>query len=315
MPDSDQLHVVFGASGALGDALVKELVAQGKRTRGVTRSGNANVPDGVEMVAADATDAERVRTACEGATVIYNCANAPYTNWPEEFPPIMEGIITGASGAGAKLVFGDNLYMYGPVDGPMTEDLPNAATGRKGRTRTLMSNMLMEAHASGKLRVTIGRGSDFYGPGVLTAAIGDRVIPAALAGKTAQVIGDIDQPHTFTNTPDFARALIVLGEREEALGEIWHVPNAETITTSGMLDIVYGLAGHETKIMAAPKLLVNIIALINPMMRELKETYYQWDRPFIVDHSKFEKAFGADVTPHKEALTTTVDWYRDQASG
>jgi len=315
MTESNDLHVVFGASGGLGNALIRELIAQGKRTRGVTRGGKADVPDTVEMVAADATDAERVRLACKGAAVVYNCANAPYTNWPKEFPPIMQGLIDGAAEAGAKFVFGDNLYMYGPVDGAMTEDLPNAATGHKGRTRTLLTKMLMEAHASGKLRATIGRGSDFYGAGVTNSAIGDRVIPAALAGKTAQVIGDIDQPHTFAYTPDFARALIILGEREEALGEIWHVPSAETITVRVILEIVYEIAGKQTKVMSAPKLLINAMALINPMMRELKETYYQWNRPFIVDHSKFEEAFGADVTPHREALKTTVDWFRGQVSG
>lgn len=315
MTDSDGLHVVFGASGGLGNALVRELVAQGKRTRGVTRGGKADVPSTVEMVAANATDAERVRLACEGAAVVYNCANAPYTNWPKEFPPIMQGLINGAAEAGAKFVFGDNLYTYGPVDGPMTEDLPPAATGRKGRTRTLMTNMLMEAHASGKLRATIGRGSDFYGPGVTNSAIGDRVIPAAIAGKTAQVIGDIDQPHTLAYTPDFARALITLGERDEALGEIWHVPSAETITVRGILEIIYEISGNPTKVRSAPKLLISALAFINPMMRELKETYYQWDKPFIVDHSKFEKAFGANVTPHREALETTVDWFRAQTSG
>ncbi len=149
MVSSEQLHVVFGASGALGNTVVRELVAQSKRVRGVTRSGNADVPDGVEVIAADALLPERVRAACDGASVIYNCASAPYTNWPKEFPPIMQGIIDGASAAGAKLVFGDNLYSYGPVDGPLTEDLPNAAAGHKGRTRFVMANMLMVAHTSG----------------------------------------------------------------------------------------------------------------------------------------------------------------------
>ncbi|MCH8814625.1 MAG: NAD-dependent epimerase/dehydratase family protein [Chloroflexi bacterium] len=313
MANSEQLHVVFGASGALGNAVVRELVAQSMRVRGVTRSGNADVPNGVEMIAADALLPERVRAACDGASVIYNCANAPYTNWPKEFPPIMQGIIDGASAAGAKLVFGDNLYSYGPVDGPLTEDLQNAATGRKGRTRTLMADMLMEAHASGKLKAAIGRGSDFYGPRVMTSAIGDRVIPAALAGKGSQVLGNPDTLHTYTYVPDFARALVVLGERDEALGEIWHVPNAKTITTREMLDIVYELAGHEAKVMAAPKLLLNAISLFNPMVRELKETYYQFDKPFVVDHSKFKRAFGAQVTPHREALTDTIDWYRSRS--
>ncbi|MFQ5471558.1 MAG: hypothetical protein ACE5FA_01560, partial [Dehalococcoidia bacterium] len=133
---------------------------------------------------------------------------------------------------------------------------------------------------------------------------------AALAGKGSQVLGNPDTLHTYTYVPDFARALIVLGERDEAPGEVWHVPNAETITTREMLGIIYELAGHEAKVMAAPKLLVNALSLFNPMMRELRETYYPFEKPFVVDHSKYEWAFGAQVTPHREALTATVDWYR-----
>lgn len=312
MPDSDGLHVVFGASGGLGNAVARELTAQGKRVRGVTRSGKADVPPAVEMVAADATDPVGTAAVCNGAAVVYNCANAPYTNWPQEFPPIMHGIIEGAAAAGAKLVFGDNLYMYGPVEGPLTEDLPNAATGQKGRTRIVMTEMLMEAHNAGRVRATIGRASDFFGPGVTGSALGDRIFPAALAGKTAQVLGNPDVPHTFSYTPDCARALITLGERDEALGQIWHLPNPETRTTREVLQIVYELAGHPAKIQAAPKLLLTVLGIINPMIRELKETAYQFDKPWVVDHSKFERAFAANPTPLKDALAATLDWYRSR---
>lgn len=313
MADSDGLHVVFGASGGLGNAVVRELAAQGKRVRGVTRSGTADVPQAVEMVRGDATDPVQTASVCVGADVIYNCANAPYTNWPAEFPPIMHGIIDGAAAAGAKVVFGDNLYMYGPVDGPLTEDLPNAATGHKGRTRIHMTQMLMEAHRAGKVRATIGRASDFFGPGVTGSALGDRIFPAAIAGKPAQVLGDPDVPHTFSYTPDCARALITLGERDEALGEIWHLPNPETMTTREVLGIVYGMTGHPLKIQTLPKLLLTLVGIINPMVRELKETAYQFDNPWVVDHSKFERAFGANATPLKDALAATIDWYRSRA--
>jgi len=239
MTDTRGLHVVFGASGGLGNAVVRELVAQGKQVRGVTRSGQADVPPGIEIVASDAKDLVAAASACSGATVVYNCANAPYTNWPAEFPPIMSGIIEGAAAAGAKLVFGDNLYMYGPVDGPLTEALPNAAAGHKGRTRTQMTQMLMDAHETGRVRATIGRASDFFGPRVTSSALGDRVFPAAIDGRAAQVLGNPDVPHTFSYTPDCARALITLGERDEALGEIWHLPNPETRTTRELLEIVH----------------------------------------------------------------------------
>lgn len=310
MADSNGLHVVFGASGGLGNAVVRELAALGKRVRGVTRSGTADVPLGVEMVPGNAADPAATASVCTGATVVYNCVNAPYTNWPAEFPPIMHGIIEGAAAAGAKLVFGDNLYMYGPVNGPITEDLPNAAAGPKGRTRIHMAQMLTDAHKAGKVRATIGRASDFFGPGVTASALGDRIFPAALAGKTAQVLGNPDVPHTFSYTPDCARALVTLGERDEALGEIWHLPNPETKTTREVLEIVYGMTGHTPKIQTLPKLLLTLVGIINPLVRELKETAYQFENPWVVDHSKFERAFGANPTPLRDALAGTLDWYR-----
>lgn len=313
MTNANDLHVVFGASGGLGNAVVRELAAQGKRVRGVTRSGSADVPAGVEMVRADATDPVTTAAVCSGADVVYNCANAPYTDWPAEFPPIMHGIIEGAAAAEAKLIFGDNLYMYGPVDGPLREDLPNAATGHKGRTRIHMTQMVTEAHKAGRVRATIGRASDFFGPGVTGSALGERIFPAALAGKTAQVLGNPDVPHTFSYTPDCARALITLGERDEALGEIWHLPNAETKTSREVLEIVYELTGHPAKIQAMPKLLLTLVGVFNPMVRELKETAYQFDNPWVVDHSKFERAFGANPTPLEDALAATINWYRSRA--
>jgi nucleoside-diphosphate-sugar epimerase len=163
MTDTQGIQVVFGASGGLGNAVVRELAAQGKRVRGVTRSGKANVPPSVEIVRGDATDPVVTTSVCAGAAVVYNCANAPYTNWPTELPPIMHGTIGGAA-AGAKLVFGDNLYSYGPVHGPLIKDLAETASGHKGRTRIHMAQMLMEAHGAGKVRATIGRASDFFGP-------------------------------------------------------------------------------------------------------------------------------------------------------
>lgn len=304
---------MFGASGGLGNAVVRELAARGKPTRGVDRSGRAVVPQGVELVTGDATDAESARRACRGASVVYHCANARYDQWPRILPPMMEGIIEGAASAGAKLVFGDNLYMYGPVSGPITEDLPYAATGRKGRVRARIATALMEAHQSGKVRATIGRGSDFFGPGVTLSALGDRVFPAALAGKAAQVLGNVDAPHTYTFVRDFARALITLGEREEAPGQVWHVPNAETLTTRQMLEIVYDEAGTALKVQAVSGWLVSVLGLFNAQLRELKEMLYEFEAAFVVDHGKFERAFGAQPTPHREAVRQTLDWYRHQA--
>ena len=310
MTENKELHVVIGASGGLGNAVVRELVDRRKLVRAVNRSGKADVPDGVEVVKGDVTDTKTARQVCQGATVVYNCANPPYTKWPVMFPPILDGIIEGAASAEAKLVCGDNLYMDGPVEGPILEDLPYNATGRKGKTRAQMAETLMEAHKSGKVRATIGRASAFFGPGVINSPMGKQVFGATLRGKKVQVLGNLDVPHTYTFVRDFSKGLVTLGEREEAIGEIWHIPSAETLTTRQFLELIFEEAGKTPKVMAAPGFLVKMMGLFNPMMRELKEILYEVEKPYIVDHSKYKNKFGEDTTLHREAIRQTLDWYR-----
>jgi nucleoside-diphosphate-sugar epimerase len=167
----------------------------------------------------------------------------------------------------------------------------------------------MEAHKKGQVRMTIGRASDFYGPGVLSSAAGSQVFGAVLEGKKVQVLGKLDFPHTYTFVPDCAKALITLGDRDEALGEIWHVPNAEALTTRQFLQMIFEEAKKTPKIQAAPGFLVKAMGLFNPMMRELKEMLYEYENPYIVDDGKFKKAFGGQVTSHRDAIRLTLDWY------
>jgi len=309
------LDVVLG-TGALGRAVADELLALGRRVRLVNRSGRLEQPPaGAALHAADLTDAGAAAAACAGGATAYLCANVPYTDWPARWPALAAGTLEGASRAGARLVYGDNLYAYGPVDGPLREDLPYAATGAKGRVRAAIATRFLEAHRAGRVRVTIGRASDFYGPWATDSSLlGSRVIPAALAGKTAQVIGDVDQPHTFTFIRDYARGLVALGTRDEALGQAWHVPSAGTVTQRALLALVWQEAGTGApRFSAAPGWMVRGLGLFVPLMRELGEMMYEWERPYVVDHSKFEKAFGAAPTPHRDAIRETVAWFRGRA--
>jgi nucleoside-diphosphate-sugar epimerase len=205
----------------------------------------------------------------------------------------------------------DNLYMYGPTDGqPLTEDLPYAATTRKGSVRAQMATGLLAADESGKLRVTVGRASDYFGPRGLLTAMGERVFYPALAGKKARVLGDPDQLHSYTYLPDIARGLIVLGEREEADGKAWHLPNARAVTTRQFIEMVFAAAGTEPGIQAMPRFMVSAVGLFNGNVRELKEMLYEFEEPFVVDSTRFEAAFGSEATPLPEAIETTVDWFR-----
>ena len=187
--DAGILHVVLG-TGPLGLALLRHLAAGGQRVRAVAGHGRDDLPEGVEFLGANLADASEAERACDGADVVYHCANPPYAKWPELHPPLMHAIIDGASSASAKLVFGDNLYAYGPVDGVMTEDLPYRAPGPNGRTRAWIAKDLMTAHEQGRVRATIGRGSDFFGPFAHQSTVGEQIFARALEGKPAQLLGD-----------------------------------------------------------------------------------------------------------------------------
>ena len=201
-------HVVIGAGGGTGSAVVRELAGRDLRVRAVTRSGKGDVPEGVEQVAADVGTPEGARQACEGAAVVYHCAQPPYTEWAELFRSLTDAILAGAAAVGAKLVFADNLYAYGPSDGPMTEDTPQRATGKKGRVRIEMANALLRAHADGRLRVTIGRASDYYGPRGTTSTVGENIMKPLLRDKRVRWLGSLDQPHTLNYLEDMARSLV-----------------------------------------------------------------------------------------------------------
>jgi nucleoside-diphosphate-sugar epimerase len=310
MTDGSNLHVVFG-TGAIGMALIEQLHATGKQVRAVNRSGSADVPEGVEIVGGDATSDEFTTAASAGASVVYFCLNPPYTSWPKLFPPLQAAVIDGAASAGAKLVVMENLYMYPPMNGqPLTEDLPYTATTRKGAVRGRMSEDLMAAHQSGKLQVTAGRASDYFGPRGLLSAMGERVFYPALVGKKAQVMGNPDVLHTYSYIPDIAKGLAILGERDEADGQAWHLPNARAITTRQFIDQVYRAAGTETGISAMPRWMVNTVGLFNGNVRELKEMLYEFEEPFVVDDSRFKATFGDIATPLPEAIDTTVAWFR-----
>jgi nucleoside-diphosphate-sugar epimerase len=305
-----KLHVVLGA-GPLGLAVARHLASRGDRVRAAVRSERAHLPEGVEVIGADLAVEAEAKRACAGATVVYHCVNPPYAKWPEMHPPLMNAIIEGAAAAGARLVFGDNLYAYGPVAGPLTEDLPHLARGPNGRVRAQIAETLLRAHGTGRIRATIGRASDFFGPHVHQSTVGDRVFARAITGKAAQVLGDPDVPHTVTYIEDFGRALVTLGERDEALGEVWHVPNAETVTMRRFVQMVFESAGHPYRLRTAPRLGISTAALFDPTMRAVKEQLYQSERPWVVDSTKGERTFGWTATPLRDAVAAAVAWSRD----
>jgi nucleoside-diphosphate-sugar epimerase len=298
----------------MGTGIARQLLERGKTNiRMVNRSGKApldlpSVGDCVQVVKADLYNVEQVQAATRGAQVVYQAAQPGYTEWQAKFPPLQAAIVEGVALSGAKLIVVENLYMYGEVDGPIHEGLPYAAQTRKGKVRAQMSQALLDAHKAGKVRVAMARGSDFFGPN--DPLSGDLVYYPALAGKAANAVGELQALHSLTFTEDFAKAVVVLGERDEALGQAWHVPNAPAVTQRAYYEMVYKAAGTPFKVQAANKLMLRMAGLFVPNVREIVEMYYEFAKPFVVDHTKFVKAFGDHATPLPEAVEKTVRWFR-----
>jgi nucleoside-diphosphate-sugar epimerase len=305
-------HVVLG-TGAIGRAVAEELIKRGESVRMVNRSGKMDeVPAGVDVIAADLYDQAKVKEVTRAAQVVYQSAQPNYFEWPQKFPPLQKSIIAGLTGSDARLVLVENLYMYGETHGkPMTEDMPYNAHTKKGRVRAAMSESAFAAHREGKVRVTAARGSDFFGPWGLTSSMGERAIYPLLNGKAAQMVGRLDVPHTVTYIPDFAKTLIVLGGRDEADGQAWHVPNdMPRITQGEMVRMLAEEAGVEPKMSGMGKTMMRVGGLFIPEAKESVEMMYEFEQPFIVDSNKFEKTFGMKATPMREAIRETIAWYK-----
>jgi nucleoside-diphosphate-sugar epimerase len=302
-----ELHVVFG-TGPLGSYTARELVNLGKTVRMVNRSGKADpLPGGVEIVASDAYDVVKNVEVTNGAAAIYQCAQPHYYEWAEKFPPLQKAILEAAARNGAKLVVGDNLYMFGDPQGqPIREDSPIQPNTKKGKVRAAMAQEVLEAHKAGKVRAAIGRASDFFGPGYDVFA--DLVIRPALAGKAVNVLGRTDQPHTFSYVADFGKLLATLGTRDEALGQVWFTPSPAAVTQAELVKLLEAELGRPVKVRAAGAMMARLIGFFNKDMAETVEMIYEWTGPFVMDSSKAEKVFGWKGTPLKQALKETVEW-------
>jgi nucleoside-diphosphate-sugar epimerase len=307
------VHVVFG-TGPVGLALVDALVAQALPVRAVNRSGQAQVPSGVEVIAGDVSNPEFAIKAASSAAVVYQCMNPPYHRWADLFPLLQDSVVQAARRTGARYVSFENTYMYGDTGGmPITETTPLGAKTRKGKVRLAMARQLSELHDAGALAVATARASDYFGPrGTNQSPLGDFVIGATIAGKPARVLGDPDQLHSYSYLPDVARTLAALGNRDDVVGEVFHVPNAPAQTTRHTIQSISLDLGLPIKISAAPRLLLRLMGLFNPTIRELDEMLYEFNQPFVVDSTKAQAQLGIEPTPLVEAIAATVAWFRNQ---
>jgi nucleoside-diphosphate-sugar epimerase len=299
------MHVIIGA-GQIGTATAYELVKAGHHVRMVTRSGSGPEHPDIEKVAADASDPARLTKLATGAAALYNCANPPYHRWPELWPPMAAAMLTAAERTGAVLVTMSNLYGYGPVDVPITEDLPLSAPYAKGQIRPQMWRDALAAHQAGRVRVTEARASDYVGrdgKSVFT----NLIAPAVLAGKRAYAPVKFDLPHSLTFTGDAGRTLAVLGTDERAWGRAWHVPTAPATTLRTAATRLAELAGAPApRLITMSSAVLRLGGLFNPEAREFVKVRYQFTRPFILDSSAAQEMFGLTPTNLDDALRTML---------
>ncbi|GII54982.1 NAD-dependent epimerase [Planotetraspora thailandica] len=305
-------HVIVGA-GQVGGQVAELLAERGHEVVVVTRSGSGPRRPGISLVAANAADAAQMRRIAGGADALYNCMNPKYHQWVRDWPPAAASLLAAAEATGAVLVTLGNLYGYGPVDGPMTEDLPLASNGTKGRVRAAMWRQALAAHQEGRARVVEVRGSDYFGPRSSDQSfLGPRFLGPVLGGKTAMVISDADIPHSYTYLPDVAGALVAAAAREEAWGRAWHVPTNPAFTVREVAERLAVLAGAPApRLRRIPVWALWAAGVVDPVIREMRETRYQFDRPFILDSSASQAVLGLSPTPLDTALKATIAWWRE----
>ncbi|RLQ03569.1 NAD-dependent epimerase/dehydratase family protein [Micromonospora sp. BL1] len=305
------LHVIVGA-GPVGTATARLLAERGERVRVVTRRGTGPEHPAIERVAADAADADRLAALTEGADALYNCANPEYHTWPTDWPPLAAALLTAAERSGAVLTTVGNLYGYGPVDAPMTEATPLAATGVKGRVRNRMWADALAAHRAGRARITEVRGSDYIGLGGKSLPM--MVLPKVLAGQRVFLPVAWDAPHTWTYVGDVARTLVAAATDPRAWGRAWHVPSAPPMSMRALADRAAELAGAPApRLTRMPYPVLWLGGLADPFAREMRETAHQFAGPFVMDSTAASETFGIEGTPLDRVVDEMVTGLRAAA--
>ncbi len=307
------MQTILGASGTIGKLLAAELPLFTTKIRLVSRNPK-KVNDSDQLFPADLLQPGEVDRAVEGSKIVYLVVGLEYkaTIWEEQWPALMRDTIEACIKHNAKLVFFDNVYMYDKdfIAG-MTEDIAINPPSRKGAVRKKIAEMLLEAVNSGKLTALIARSADFYGPDNNANFITQMVLKNISMGKKPMWFVSPDIKHSFTFTPDAARATALLGNTPDAYGQVWHLPtDSRPVTGRQIINLIASEYGVQPKISILPKWMLFPLGLFIPVMREMPEMMYQYDRTYFFDSSKFIGRFGTPATPYEEGVKETCKAYR-----
>ncbi len=301
-------HIILGAGGAIGTPLAKELIAQQAPLRTVSRRGAG--PAEADRRQADLGDAKAVLDVVDEGATVYLLAGLQYNRrvWAEQWPRIMRNAVAACEAKGARLIFFDNVYSYGRVEGPMTEETPVRPSSRKGEIRAAIAGFLQEEMAAGRIKACIARAADFYGPHSEKVSMPSILVFDRLkAGNRAQVFVNADTKHSYTYTLDCAKALPLLASADDAFGQVWHMPTAHPAPTGReFVRLSAGVLGVEPRVQVVPRFVIRAAGIAMPLMRELGEMLYQNDHDYVFDSSKFERRFGFTPTPYEDGIRVTL---------
>lgn len=303
------MQTILGAGGVIGTELAKSLPRYTKHIRLVSRRPR-KVNPADETMSADLLNKGQVMTAVHGSDVVYLAAGLPYDlkTWQSQWPAIMGNVIEACVRHGARLVFFDNVYTYGKVEGWMTEDSPMRPSSRKGEVRKKLAEMIMAATGAGSLKAVIARAADFYGPRTPLSFVNVMVFENLRKGKKAQWMVNDRVKHSLTYTPDAGRATAILGNTESAWNQIWHLPTDRNVLTGrefiAQAAEAFGVPPRRTVL---PRWMIRAAGLFSGVIRESVEMLYQNDSDYLFDSSKFEKAFGFEPTPYDRGIRETAE--------
>ncbi len=312
MQTDEQLHLVLGGSGAIGNAVIRELDRHNIAVRALERTKTV---DGVETINADLLDLAEAKKAIKGFSHVHLCIGLPYSSevWLSDWPRIMRNIIEICSQENVRLIFFDNVYMYGPppLPLPFDEASPQNPTSKKGKARKETADMLLEAIASGKLEALIARSADFYGPGAVHSQFYMTFLQRMLESNAPRAISSPGIKHTYAYTVDNARAMVRLALDDSAYGEVWHLPVGEPITMEEIAELFNKELGTDYKVRFIPSVFQALLSLFIPELKEAREMLFQFNKPYIMSFEKFRRKYpDIKVTPYEKGIKEMVRSFR-----
>jgi len=296
-------HTILGAGGPVSNALTHELENSNQHIHLVSRKpiqpkGNTT------WAKADLTNHDEVRQAAKGSDIIYLCAGLVYdkTIWQQQWPKIMQNVIDVAKENNSRLIFFDNVYMYGLVNGPMTENTPYNPCSIKGEVRAKIATQLMDEAKAGNIKASIARAADFYGSEQLKSVADMMVLDKYAKKQKAQWIGKPELKHSLTYVPDAGKGMYLLGQHPETDNQIWHMPTAPALTGKEFIALAAKVFNVEPKYSTINKLMMRLAGIFNKDIRSAVEMNYQYTNDYIFDSTKFELAFNIKATDYETGL-------------